>query len=291
MAVEEAGLVPLDGPLPQPRLYDLLAGARQVPLTEDDHWLAGARLRAYPPGPAYTFDPCGTGTYRSKEAGGDFASPALGTVTVYLPTICTARSVGDAIRNFEDRAKLAFVAYEGPAVERFFATGDGHALLGPYLTDTNLEILNGGAAVTPTEGLALLEQEIATVGAGMIHVAPATATYWVSEYLIEAGRDGKMRTRLGTLVAVGAGYMDAYPDNQPGTPADDTEWAYATGAVEYRRDADITVVGDTYAQNLNRAQNEVTLLAERNYLLTWVGRIDSNDETNIQAGVLIDRQT
>ncbi len=287
MAVETAGLVPLDAPLPQPRLYDLLAGATEI-TTDSDRWTAGARLWGYPPGPAYTFDPCGTGTYRVKESGGEVPLPMLGTFTVYVPGICTARTIGPSPDEYKTRLRLAFLALEGIAIERFLATGDGHTGLGPYLTDPNMEILNGGTAVGPIEGLALLEQEIATVGSGMIHVAPATATYWDANLLIEVGRDGKMRTGLGTPVVIGAGYMGALPDNQNGSLPADQEWAFASGFVNYRR-SEITILPDTYAQAIDRAHNEVVYLAERNYLLTWVGRQDSNDETQVQAGVLIDR--
>jgi hypothetical protein len=288
MAVETAGLVPLDAPLPQPRLYDLLAGAREV-MMETDRWTAGASLWGYPPGPAYTFDPCGEGTYRLKESGGEVPNPMLGTITVYVPGVCTAKSIGPTADTYKGRLMLAFAALEGLAVERFLATGDGHAGLGPYLTDPNLEILNGGTAIEPVEGLALLEAEIATVGSGMIHVAPATATHWVANLLISVGRDGKMRTGLGTPVVIGGGYMAAYPDNAPGTPPDGQEWAFASGMVEYRR-SEITVLPGNYSQALDRSVNEVVFIAERHYLVTWVGRQDTGDETQIQAGVLIDRQ-
>ncbi len=289
MSVDTAGLVPLDAPLPQPRLYDLLAGATEITM-DTDRWTAGASVWGYPPGPAFTFDPCGTGTNRLKDEGGPVPNPMYATFTVYVPGVCTARSIGPTADEYKARLRLAFGALEGLAVERFLATGDGHSNMGPYLTDPNLEILHGGTAVTPVEGLALLEAEIATVGAGMIHVAPATATYWVANLLISVGRDGKMRTGLGTPVVIGAGYMGALPNNQPGTPPADTEWAFASGFVNYRR-SELTIIPGNYAQSLDRSQNEVVFLAERHYLLTWVGRQDSSDETQIQAGVLIDRIT
>ena len=287
MAIDTAGAVPLDAPLPQPRRFTLLDTAGLVTGT-DERWLAGGALQGYPPGPAYTHDPCGEGTYRVKATGGEMAAPRLGTFTVYVPGVCTAKSIGSDPSWYKNRLGLAFQAVESTAVERFLATGDGHALLGPYITDGNLDILNSGAATNYLEGLALLEDAIATVGSGMIHVTPALAVYLASMFLIAPVR-GMMQTTLGTPVAVGAGYVAAYPDNAPGTPPDGQEWAYATAAVQYRRDADVTIMPGNYAQAIDRSQNEVVFIAERSYLLSWVGRIDSNDETNIQAGVLIDR--
>lgn len=287
MSVDTAGAVPLDAPLPQPRRYTLL-GAAQLVTETTERWLAGAAIGGYPPGPAYTFDPGGEGTYRLKETGGPVANQRNGAFTVYLPGICTGVSVGPTADWYKARLQSVFEAVESAAVERFFATGDGHALLGPYLTDTNLEILNGGTAVSPVEGLALLEEEIATVGNGMIHAAPATITYWTTNGSVSAARDNQLRTGQGTLVVSGAGYMGAYPDDAPGTPPADQEWAFASGFVNYRQ-SEITILPGNYAQALDRSSNEVVFIAERHYVLGWVGRQDGSDESNIQAGVLIDR--
>jgi len=289
MAVDNGGLLPLDAPLPQPRRYTLLDAATLV--TDDSRWLGGARVWGYPPGPAFTFDPCGTGTYRAKESGGDIPQPGVGAFTVYQPGICTAVAVGPTADRYKARLRSAFEAIEATAVERFFATGDGHVLLGPYLTDGNLDILGGGA-VDPVEGLRLLENNIGERGNGMIHVTPGGATYLTENGLIAPEASGGVRQMRtvgnGTLVAVGAGYIGAYPDDQPGTPAAGREWIYASGFVQYRR-GEVEVMPESYADAIERQQNEVVFLAERNYLLTWVGRQDSNDASNIQAGVLIDR--
>ena len=96
-----------------------------------------------------------------------------------------------------------------------------------------------------------------------------------------------MRTRLGTLVAVGAGYIGVVPDGEAALAADQ-EWAFATGFVQVRR-GELFVNPAVYSQAIDRAFNEVTYYAERNYLLSWVGRQDGSDANHIQAGVLIDR--
>ncbi len=192
-------------------------------------------------------------------------------------------------REDTDRLALAFQAVEATAVERVFANGDGHGTLGAYLADANLDILAGGAAQTRREGLALLENAIAEVGAGIIHATPALAALWRGDYLLDVGRDGQLRTGIGTLVVVGAGYIGVSPDAQHGFTSTQ-EWAFATGFVQVRRD-DVTILPGQYAQALDRATNEITFYAERDYLLSWVGRQDDSDDEHIQAGVLVDRTT
>lgn len=277
-------LVRLDAPLPTPRRYTLLDAA-DLQEASAERWEGGAWVNAYPSAPASVQDPCSTGTGRTKAIDADHSTEMQGAFTVYLGGSCTGRSLGSGLDWYRERLTFAFRAVEATAVERVLVSGDGLAL-GPYLGDSDMETLGSGA-VSPTEGLALLEDAISAVGNGMIHVAPRTATYWASAYLIEADRGGVMRTRLGTVVAVGAGYRDARPDGKAGNVAD-REWAFASGPVQVFRGAD-DVLPANYAQAIDRSSNEVVLIAERTYLLSWVGRQDSSDDNHIQAGVLIDR--
>lgn len=286
MITAPSGLVPLSAPLPQPRQFTLLDAAQLVD-PENDRWLAGAWIEGYAPGPAHTHDPCSTGTDRMKADAGIIARPMAGAFTAYLAGECTGAGIGPRADRFVDRLTRVFTAVEAAAVERVFATGDGHSTLGAYLTDGNLDQLASGAAQPPVEGLALLEQAIAdTGGGGLIHVGPALATHWAAEGGIQEVR-GQMQTKLGTRVAVGAGYIGAFPDGGS-TPAAGTEWAFATGPVAITRSEVFSNPAD-YAQALDRTSNLVVFIAERHYLLTWIGRQDSSDPDHIQAGVLVDR--
>lgn len=274
-------LTQISAPLPPPRKYTLLDAATLVP-PANDRWTAGAGIEGYPPGPAYLFDNCASGTYRAKYEGGPVATPDVLPFTVYLPGVCTARSIGAVPDRYKQRLSLILQAVEATAVEDMLATGGGFA--DSFLGDSNMEDLGGA---TPTEGLALLEDYIASVGAGVIHVAPATATYWASLTLIAPVRN-VMQTVLGTPVAIGAGYRDVQPVGAA-APAVDKEWAFASGPIEIIRDTAPRIVPGDYAQALDRSSNEVVFLAERDYLLVWVGKQDPSDSTQLQAGVLIDR--
>ncbi len=282
-------LLPLDAPLPQPRRYTLLDAAQLV-AAADKRWLAGAWINGYPSGPPQTHDPCSTGTFRLKDADSGTARPMVGAFTVVVGGACTAKSVGVDQTWYTDRLSLAFQAVESTGVERIFITGDHHATLGAYVGDANMDAPVGNTPQTRREGLAILENEIAMVGNGIIHVAPATAALWAGDYLIGVARDGQMRTLgNGTLVSVGAGYIGARPDAYAGLTGSQ-EWAFATGFVQIRRD-DITILPGQYSQALDRTTNELTFYAERDYLVSWVGRQDNSDSEHIQAGVLIDRTT
>jgi hypothetical protein len=69
---------------------------------------------------------------------------------------------------------------------------------------------------------------------------------------------GKMQTLLGTPVVIGAGY-----DNAAGDPVA-TSALIATGPVVlYRGDI------DTREQAINMAHNEVSYIAQRDYVLGW----------------------
>lgn len=282
-------LLPLDAPLPQPRRYTLLDAAQLI-ASADERWLAGAWVNGYPSGRPRTHDPCSTGTYRLKSADAGIARPMVGSFTVVVGGSCTAKSIGPAQSWYTDRLSLAFQAVESEAVERMLANGDGHGgNLGAYIGDANMEVLAGGAAQTRREGLALLERAIAEVGNGMIHVSPSLAALWAGDYLIVPER-GQMRTLgNGTLVVVGAGYIGIRPDGYAGL-LDGEEWAFATGFVQVRRD-EITIMPGQYSESLDREINELTFYAERDYLLTWVGRQDPGDEEHIQAGILVDRSS
>jgi hypothetical protein len=278
-----AGLVPLQAPIPSPRPFDLLAAATLVDPT-NNRWLAGGWTGGDAPGPAWTHDPCSTGTDRVKASAGDIPQQMSGTFNVYLTGFCTAQSVGPEPTFWTDRLRLVFQVFEGAAVERVLATGDGHATLGSYLGDSNMEYL-GGAVTTINRGLQLLETEIARCGGGMIHCAPATATAWISQNLIAPVRS-VMQTKLGTPVAVGAGYIGVAPDGQA-APAADQEWAFASGPIQIYR-GDIQLVPDRYADAFDRALNDLLYIAERPYLFNWIARQDGSDDAHVQAGVLID---
>ncbi len=276
------GFVPLQAPLPSPRNDDLLAVAPPVGFPSTKGWLGGGWSEGAPPGPAFVHDPCSGGTERVKMGGGDIAAQRSRIFNVYLTAECTAQSVGTDPDWFINRLKDALRVYESAAVERVLATGDGHTTVGPYLGDENLEILNGGLAADPVKACGLLEQAVLRHGGGIIHLAPRTFVAWSAARLVGPGN----RTALGTPVAVGYGYVGVTPDAGP-PPTPTQEWAFASGPIEIVR-GQIDVPASAYAQILDRSMNDVTVIAERPYLLNWIARQHPGDGDHVQAGVLVD---
>lgn len=284
VAVQGRALVPMEAPLPRVRTDDLLA---VVPVNSlgDMGWRGGAASEGWPPGPAFTHDPCSEGSDRWKVAGGAIAAQESGLFTVYIPAFCTAQSVGRDPERFISRLRQVFAVYERAAVERMLVDADGHTELGGYLTDDNLEILDDDV-VDAVGALQMLETAIARHSAGVIHATPSTVIAWDALNLTVV-RDGLTYTRRGTPIAVGPGYIDARPVGAD--PLEERQqWAFASGPIEVLRADDIDVPADTIDQILDRSMNDVFVIAERAYLFNWVARQAPDDPDHVQAGVLVD---
>lgn len=274
----------LTAPLPIPRRFTLLDAATVVTDTER-RAPNGAVIDAYLSAPASVQEAFAQGSARVKAIDGEFAFPEVDGFTVYLGVTCTAAGVRPREQEFRRRLQAQFRSEESTAVEKILVNAAG-LMTGPYLTDSHLEQLASGSAQSPTEGLGLLENAIARVGNGMIHVTPAAATAMEGANLLYKDGGVKRTKACDTLVAVGAGYIGAYPLGGS-SPSGDQDWAFASSFVEVHRDEDL-ILGPI-AEALDRSTNDVTFIAERNYLVAWVGRQTSGDTNHIQAGVLIDR--
>lgn len=271
----------LSAPLPIPRRFGILDAATVI--LEPGRFPVSASVEDYPTGEASVQVAGATGSLGVKDFNAVIDQEEVKGFTAYLGVTCT--TVSAKRPEFRQRLQAAFRAMESQAVERMLVDADGN-LEEPYLTDGNLEILGGGA-VSVVEGIALLENAIARVGNGMIHVTPGLATAMEAATLLQRRTPNIMETGLGTIVVVGAGYVGAYPMGDS-APSGDQEWAFASGFVEVHRDDD-QILGPTVGQSMDRATNDVQLIAERNYLLAWVGRQSGSDTNHAQAGVLIDR--
>jgi hypothetical protein len=263
--------VSLDGPLPVAPPSALLNVPGVLVGDESERWTNGVNVYPYPPGAPGAWDPCSSGTFRTKEEGDDWPLPMFASFVAYLPITCSAMSIGDP-EEFANRAELALNAVESFSAEQQLSQGTGIAT-NPFFDDDDVDLLAGGAAVAPAVGLSYLEEAIAATGrAGMIHATPGVASQWFDQ--ISEG--GPLITNLGTRVAAGGGYMGGQPTGGVAAAAGQG-WAYATGPVEVRR-APIQVL--QISEVLDRSNNDVTFRAERYMLAEW--------DTVLQAAVLID---
>lgn len=300
----------IDGPPPLPPVYGLLqaaaapaAGVRivvdaeatgpdlgdsafglegiTIPQAGRERWLNGVQVYPYPPDLGDTFDACATGSPAEEKAeGGVVPLPRFEAITAYLPETCSALGIGDQ-EAFRARAVLALGAVEGSIVAREFLTG-ARMLNNPHLSDGEGTFPNGDSATSVSNGLALLEAEIAKSGKqGLIHCTPMAATAARERFAID-DRGGVLRTINGVVVIPDFGYVNgATPDGggHP-DPAVGQEWMYATGPIDIRR-SEVSTTPDRVEEALDRSANSITYRAERYYLIDW--------DTVVQAAVLVDR--
>jgi len=129
-----------------------------------------------------------------------------------------------------------------------------------YLCDASTAtVLNGGTALEAKKALAILEQYIAssspTGETGVIHMPKHIASILGTAIQFDK-KEKHLVTRLGTPVAVGAGYTGTGPVGQTGADASDTnKWMYASGTTKIHLGKS-EVVNDTLSQGYNVSGNK-----------------------------------
>lgn len=262
----------INGPLPVAPPYSLLS-VPGVLVEGGDRWMNGVNVYGYPSDSPSTWEPCSTGTFRTKAEGNAPPTPRFDSFGFYVPITCSAMGMGDW-REFAERAEVVLDATQSFAIEDALSQGV-QLSTNPFFGDANLDILGGGA-VTPEVGLRWLEDAIGATGRmGIIHATPATVAAWEFEAL-ETGV--ALRTPNGTPVASGGGYIGTDPTSGA-TPAAGQAWAFATGPIRVFL-SESSLVGDDINGTLDTSNNDVTFRAEKYALAIW--------DTALQAGVLID---
>lgn len=268
-----------DGHLPVAPPHSLLKTPGVLKSPPDEHWLSGATVYPYPEGPGSVWDPCSTGTFRTKDEGTGVDLSSFASFVVYLPITCSSISIGNP-NEFMRRAEIALEAVESFSIEQQLAQGTAIPT-NPNFAMAGVSLPAGAGAVTADIGLAWLEEAIGATGKkGMIHSTPGPVSHWFSHERIRkedvSGENLALVTANGTQVVSGGGYAGATPSGG-GAAAAGQSWVFATGPVEVRHSA---VAIPDISEVLDRSINEVTFRAERYVLATW--------DTHPHAAVLID---
>jgi len=271
----------IDGPLPKPPKYRLLA-LPGVVREGEGRWQNGVNVYGYPSGLPSLWEPCASGTYRTKSDESEWPTPRFDPLAAYFPVTCSTISAGGAPEELAARGRLALEASISGAVEQALVSGVAGST-NPYFGDANMTPLFSGAAVTPEVGLAALEMAIGFSGRnGVIHATPGIAASWtVGNMIMDMDQDGFQETTGNyTPVAVGQGYTNSSPVGETaGSALTGQEWAYATGPVQVHL-APMEMLPGSVAEALERSENIITYRAEQYFLAYW--------DTALQAGVLID---
>lgn len=155
------------------------------------------------------------------------------------------------------------VAGEQATVEAIISTGDVGQF--PSLQDGAVVL---GTAQGPVQAFSMLEDWLyARYGLpGVIHAPMEAAAYIKGAHLIELEGNslisGIWRTQTGTAVSFG-NYSGVGPSGQAGT------WLYITGQVAIWRTPDKELFVPPMGQVINRTTNVLTMVMEREYVLTY----------------------
>jgi hypothetical protein len=157
------------------------------------------------------------------------------------------------------------IAGEQAAVENSFSTsafGVSPGLGG------NPNVVNLGTAQGVIRATGMLESWLyARYGLpGVIHAPMIAAPYFSGSHDVSEGSDGVWRTDVLTKVSFG-NYAGTGPTGQ--VPADGTTWLYITGQVAIWRTPDSDLFVPPMGQVINRSTNVVTIVMEREYVVSF----------------------
>jgi hypothetical protein len=276
----------VDGPSFAPLPYGLWEAVQQ-PAAAGPHWQNGITWIDRCPTGDTVMDECiaVTGTGGAPTGQATLSSNTVQTnrgatsFTVYAEFDCSPVGLSDAA----SVASEALDRVEQWQVERAFWTGVA-GKSGTVATTTVFPHLAANATLSDSAGILLQpaasptatgsDDDVAIVlgkleaalddcyhGAGLIHVArEAVDTLFAWNLLRDM--DGKLYTKAGHRVVVGAGYTGSGPDGT--AAAANTSWMYATGAMfGYRSAVDMP----TTTQSFDRVENTYHLIAQRTYVL------------------------
>lgn len=199
-----------------------------------------------------------------------------GTTTVTGTPFIIAATVTCGTVGYTFEEQRAFVlerlkGIEQGTLEQLFSTGA--VGVSPSLTAAGGIATLAGAGVTSVEVVSELETAMYCGGSlGTVYGPPAYLHMPIpvfndlkSEHLIEF--DGtRWRTPMGSVVSAGC-YAGAEPDGD--APAAGTFWIYITGQTAIWRTADSAVQIAPVEGSLDRTTNQMLMLAEREYVITF----------------------
>lgn len=273
--------LPVSPPSFVPRDFGLLTVVQPRFEESDPHWRNGVIWESNCDLGGVTCDDCTRSDIPAKAANVDVELFGATPFTVFAEVDCAP--VGYTPDEQAQRAIAALNRLEGYQVERTFWTGSTCAsgTAYPHLA-ASAEVFDSGSAslervrlqsaATQVTGVALdvveafgrLEGALARCanGAGVLHITPEVADAAAAASLLQV-RNGQLRTTLGNLVAVGAGYTGSSP---AGVSTTGVHWAYATSPIFAYR-SPIERVGAEFVETLDRSVNTVKTTAERTYVL------------------------
>jgi hypothetical protein len=269
-----------------PRNFGLLSVVQARYDEPDAHWRNGVIWQDTCGLGGNTYDPfClpeGTGNTPADKADNiDWNTYGANPFNVFAEVDCSP--VGYSQEEQRARAVDALTRTEAYQVENVFWTGTAggdadkvypRLAANAAVTDATLfpvvqlqcaaTAVTGSTILDMVEGLGRLEAALAACyqGKGVIHVPVLLAAQMFQWNLVEAS-GGQLRTKMGNLVAIGAGYPGTGPT---GTLISNALWIYATGPIFAYRSAPETFA---FREMFDRTTNTLKTIVERTYVLGY----------------------
>lgn len=217
-------------------------------------------------------------------------TPDLVPTTPHLLKVgitCEAKIGEDVLRQ---KALAEFASVQSRLLEFYVATdAESTGALALNSLPSGGDLTGVGSAVSVERGIQLLSEALAGSGGGglgMLHLTPAAGVK-LNDFDLTS-QNGRLQTRRGDVVVIGAGYPGA-TDGATTPPSATEHWIYATGPALYRLsdpwvDGDLDrhgVASDSRAaMYLDRGDNEMTVNAFRFGACWW--------DPAVHYGVLVD---
>ena len=264
-------------PVPAPRGATLLRSANPV-VEPDPRWMQGLTWRAQPCGSRDVvegIDMCvafsGFTTDFTEGAAPQYVPPH---VAVALP--CSGISGQTVLEETRDRAAALLDRCQTLGIADELWTGDRAIARGwpnDYLSESaGLDQPKGTTAQGVIRSFAEAEQYLADsfcAGGGMIHATPRTATYWARFGLVDRQADGRLLSKLGTVVVADPGYDGSAPDGTVDASGD-TAWVYMSGSVDVRLGpVELSTGAGLDLSGIDRLDNDFTVYAHRAFAATF----------------------
>lgn len=185
---------------------------------------------------------------------------------VYSTILCG--SVGFTQDEFNAMAVSRLLGVEQTIVEQVFSAGT-FAQAPSLANNTPAATVVATGGVTSVEVVSELENAIYCTSQygtnAFLHMPIAVINDLISQHMLTW--DGtRWRTAMGSIVSAGC-YSNLSPVGV--APADGTFWIYATGQTAIWRASDADIAVYPVEGTLDRETNQQTILAEREYVVTW----------------------
>lgn len=191
-------------------------------------------------------------------------------LTLWAAEVCSSANTQDQ-RAAEARARELLLVDQHRQIEREFWKGTAAAGENPdapnlwlAMDNTVTELSGGGESSPLVYALAALQEAVGPAcGRGMIHATTTTATLWLAAGAIRR-EGGLLLDAFDNVIVPGVGYDGSAPDGTIDASGE-TAWAYATGLVDTR-------LGEvSFSWGVDRSNNDVTVIAQRQGLAAWDG--------------------